>query len=72
MSVQALADVIAGAIKTARDTTGKAQHGVYSGGMVTVDTGCYSAVKAVPVNLYEGKQVWVQISAEGTAVIIGE
>lgn len=70
--VNRLANTIAGAIRLAHDTNGKAQYGVYNGGRVTVDTGTYPAVKAVPVNLYEGKQVWVQISADGNAVIIGD
>ena len=72
MSVESLANTVATAIKAVRDNKGKAEYGVYSGGMVTVESGTYSAVKAVPINLYDGKQVWVQLSADGVAVIIGE
>ena len=72
MSVEKLAATVAEAIRTISDTRGKAEYGVYSAGQVTVNSGTYSAVKAVPVNLYEGKQVWVQITATGSAVIIGD
>jgi len=72
MSIQKLADTIAKAVTVAKDTNGKARRGVYSGGMVTVDIGTFPAVKAVPVNLYNGKQVWVQITAGNTAIIIGD
>ena len=72
MSVADLANTLAKAIQKARDENGKAQQGVYNDGYVTVDSGTYGAVTAVPVNLYNGKQVWVQVTATGSAVIIGD
>lgn len=72
MSVQRLANTIAQAVKYVQDTRGKAQHGVYNNGMVTLDTGTIPATKAVPINLYNGKQVWVQVTNGNTAIIIGE
>ena len=72
MSVQTLATVIADAINIARNKNGKAQKGTYSHGFVTVEEGTLPAIKAVPVNLYEGKIVWVQVTEDKNAVIIGE
>lgn len=71
MSVDALTTRIAKALREISSTRGKAELGVYSGGQVTTASGTYAAVKAVPVSLYEGKQVWVQVTADGTAIIIG-
>lgn len=71
MSVEALANRLAKMIQEANNTRGMAELGVYEGGQVTTASGTYAAIKAVPCNLYEGKQVWVQVTAEKTAIIIG-
>lgn len=71
MSVKLLAETIA-KMRKAGNNTGIAQRGVYSGGSVITEQGTFPAIKAVPVNLYNGKQVWVQITAEKSAIIIGE
>lgn len=72
MSVERLAATVAEAIRKISDTRGVAEYGVYSSGQVTISSGTFPAVKAVPVNLYDGKQVWVQLTESGTAVIIGD
>ena len=72
MSVADLANTLAKAVQKAREENGKAQSGVYSGGQVTTASGTYTAIKAVPVNLFDGKQVWVQVTATGSAIIIGD
>lgn len=71
-SVQQLATMIAAAIKRANDTTGMAERGVISGGTVITSRGVYSYDAACPISLYDGKQVWLQVTADGTAVIIGD
>ena len=72
MSVLELANTIAKAVKYTQDNSGKAKLGVYNNGFVSTDVGNLAAVKAVPVNLYNGKMVWVQVTANNTAVIIGD
>ena len=72
MSIQRLADTIANAVKFVNDTRGKAEIGIYNNGMVTLERGTVPATKGVPVNLYNGKQVWVQVTSGNTAVIIGD
>lgn len=73
MSVQTLATTIAGIVKETKDKSGMAMLGVYSGGMVTLEVGTFPAVKAVPVNVYDGKMVWCLVNATKTsAVIVGD
>ena len=72
MSVESLARTIRTAVDIARNTNGKAQKGVYSGGVVNCNGTTYSAICAVPINLYNGKAVWVQVTDNGVAVIIGD
>ena len=72
MSVQQLASVIATAVKTATSTIGMAEKGIISGGTVVTVHGVYRIASACPINLYDGRQVWVQVSEDGkTAVVIG-
>lgn len=72
MGVQQLANVIATAVKTATDTIGMAERGIISGGTVVTTHGIYKIASACPINLYDGRQVWVQVSEDGrTAVVIG-
>lgn len=72
MGVRQLADVIQTAIEAAK-AKGMAKRAIYNGNnSVNVDGQIYPSVSAVPVNLYSGKQVWVQITGRGTAVIIGD
>ena len=72
MSVQQLANTIAAAIKEARSTVGMAERAVISGSTVVTNHGVYTYDSACPLNLYEGKTVWVQITEDGIAVIIGD
>jgi hypothetical protein len=72
MSVQQLASVIATAVKTATSTIGMAEKGIISGGTVVTTHGVYKIASACPINLYDGRQVWVQVTDDGkTAVVIG-
>ena len=72
MSVQQLANLIAAAVKMATNTVGMAEKGIISGGTVVTTHGVYRIASACPINLYEGRQVWVQVSEDGkTAVVIG-
>lgn len=72
MSVQQLANLIATAVKKANDTVGMAEKGIISGGTVVTTHGVYRIASACPINLYDGRQVWVQVSEDGkTAVVIG-
>ena len=72
MSVQNLANMIAAAVKKANDKTGMAEKGIITGDRVVCEGGAFSYDAACPVNLYDGKQVWVQRTADGIAVIIGD
>ena len=72
MSVETLARVIKTAIQKATDSNGKARKGVYNDGMITCDGASYAAISAVPVNLYNGKTVWFQLTETGIALIIGD
>lgn len=72
MSVERLASVIAAAVKKANSTVGMAERGVISGTSVITNHGAYTYDCACPVNLYDGKQVWIQVTESGTAVIIGD
>lgn len=72
MGVQQLASVIATAVKTATSTIGMAEKGIISGGTVVTTHGVYKIASACPLNLYDGRQVWVQVTEDGkTAVVIG-
>ena len=72
MSVQRLANYIATAVKTAKSTVGKAERATVKGGSVATNHGVYGYVCVAPINLYDGKQVWIQIAEDNTAVIIGD
>lgn len=72
MSVQQLANVIAKAVHEARSTVGMAERAVVSGATVITDRGVYSYDTACPVALYDGKQIWIQVTEDGNAVIIGD
>lgn len=72
MSVQRLATVIATAVRTAQSTVGMAERATVSGDTVVTDHGVYTYDAACPVNLYDGKSVWIQVTEDGTAVIIGD
>ena len=72
MSVETLARTIRTAVDIARNTNGKARKGIYTAGVINCDGTAYSAVCAVPINLYDGKSVWVQVADNGVAVIIGD
>lgn len=72
MSVQRLANLIATAVKIATSTIGMAERGIISGGTVVTTHGVYKIASACPINLYDGRQVWVQVTEDGkTAVVIG-
>ena len=70
--VQRLANVIATAVKQANSTVGMAERGTISGTTVITNHGAYTYDLACPVNVYDGKVVWLQITEDGTAVIIGD
>lgn len=71
-AVQQLATVIANAVQQANSAIGMAERGTISGETVVTNHGVYSYDAACPVALYDGKQVWLQVTADGTAVIIGD
>ena len=72
-AVQKLAETIALAVKEATSTIGMAERATVSGDIVITSHGAYPYATACPINLYDGKQVWVQITADkATAVIIGD
>ena len=72
MSVQQLANVIATAVKEARSTIGMAERGVISGNTVTTNHGVFTYSVCCPIQIYDGKMVWLQVCEDGTAVIIGD
>lgn len=72
MSVQQLASVIAAAVKQANSTVGMAERGTISGTSVVTNHGAYTYSLACPINVYDGKVVWLQVTEDGTAVIIGD
>ena len=72
MSIQKLADIIAGAVAEARSTRGMAELGVVSGSDIVTNRGVFPYDLAVDIDLYEGKQVCVQMSEDNVAVIVGE
>lgn len=72
MGVQQLASLIQEAIIAAKGK-GQAKRAIYMGNnTVNVNGQVYQSVLAVPITLWQGKQVWVQITENGTAVIIGD
>lgn len=72
MSVQQLAIFLGECLKQVRDKTGMAELATISGDNVVTSHGVYTYDSTIPAPLYNGKQVWVQISEDGTAVIIGD
>lgn len=72
MSVQQLARFLADIVVTAQSKNGVAERGVISGASVVTDRGVYTYDAACPIDLYEGKTVWVQVAEDNTAVIIGD
>lgn len=72
MSVKQLAQLIATAVKTANSTIGMAERATVSGDTVITGHGAYTYDACCPINLYDGKQVWIQITEDNTAVIIGD
>lgn len=72
MSVQILANVIADAVNRANSTIGMAERGTISGTNVITSHGAYAYDTCCPVDIYEGKEVWVQITYDGNALIIGD
>ena len=72
MGIQQLATVIATAVREARSTVGMAERGVIAGDTVVTDRGTYPYEACCPINLYDGKMVWLQVTEDNNAVIIGE
>lgn len=73
MNVQTLANLIATAVKTARSTIGMAERAEIKGNTVITGHGVFPFVAICPVDIYDGKQVWIQITEDGrTAVVIGD
>lgn len=72
MSVLNLANYLADTIRRARDTVGMAERGTIAGNSVITSRGAYSYDAACPITLYDGKNVWVQVAQDGTAVVIGD
>ena len=71
MSIQKLADYLANAVQTAK-SGGIAAQGIYSAGSVIVEGKTYRAKIIVPINVYNGQRVYVQVSAgDNMAYIIG-
>jgi len=70
MYIEQLANYLAQCMN--KDDVGMAERGVISGSTVVTDTGSYYYEAACPIDLYTGKQVWVQVAEDGTAVIIGD
>lgn len=72
MNVESLANLIAHSIKEAKSKIGMAERAIVSGDTVTTTHGVFAYDVVCPVDLYDGKEVWIQISEDGTAVIIGD
>lgn len=72
MSVQQLANLIATAVAQANSTVGMAERAVVSGGVVTTNHGSYAYDVVCPITLYDGKEVWIQVTQSGNAIIIGD
>ena len=70
--VQNLANLIATAVAQANSTVGMAERAVVSGGVVTTHHGSYAYDVVCPINLYDGKEVWIQVTQSGNAIIIGD
>lgn len=71
-AVQQLATLIATAVRDARSTVGMAEIATVSGNNVVTNRGSYAYDVCCPVDIYDGKQVWVQVTEDGNAVIIGD
>lgn len=72
-SIDRLANIIAQAVHTATSTIGMAERAIVSGQTVITSHGAYTYDVVCPVALYDGKSVWVLITADkSTAVIIGD
>lgn len=69
--INRLASVIAAAVKQANSTVGMAERGTISGTSVITSHGAHPYDLACPVNVYDGREVWVQLTEDGTAVVIG-
>ncbi len=72
MSVQRLANTIAKAVQEATSKRGMAELATVSDDIVITPHGAYGFDTCCPVNLYNGKTVWIQLTEQGNAVIIGE
>ena len=72
MSVQRLADLIASAVIYANSTRGMAERAIVSGDTVVTTHGAYAYDVVCPINLYDGKEVWIQLTEDDIAVIIGD
>lgn len=71
-AVQQLATLIATAVREAKSTVGMAERATVSGDTVVTGHGAYAYDVCCPINLYDGKQVWIQVTEDGNAVIIGD
>lgn len=71
-AVQQLATLIATAVREARSTIGMAELATVSGSNVITGHGAYAYDVCCPINLYDGKEVWIQVTEDGNAVIIGD
>ena len=70
--VAGLVDAMRTGIRNARKKSEqKAQRGVVQGGMVRIGSHSYPFKAAVDCSTEDGCLVWVQISQNGTAVIVG-
>ncbi len=56
---------------TKKKAESKAQRGVIEGGRVHIGAHSYPMKAAVDVGTEDGSLVWVQVSKNGTAVIVG-
>ena len=68
--VNGLAQTIADAIAQ-QEQDRPAEQGQYSGGIVSLSDGDYTAVLAVDIPLADGDYVWAVRSTGGRAVIVG-
>ena len=72
-AVQQLATLIATAVREANSTIGMAERATVSGSNVVTNHGVYPYDVVAPINLYDGKSVWIQVAESGdVAVIIGD
>lgn len=71
-SIQELANVIAKAVREARSTVGMAERATVAGDTVVTGHGAYAYDLVCPINVYDGKQVWIQVTQDGNAIIVGD